>query len=97
MLGGISDTNYMVRASPISKNVLFWDLEGRPPQLVRPKIHGEAHGSFRCHVGTPVVGLLNNVPLLRRLARSDLPSWCLRTLILCQYIFVPGFREETWI
>lgn len=43
--------------------------------------------------GNPIVGLLNNDPLLRRLAHSDLPSWCLRALILSQYIFASGFRK----
>lgn len=97
MLIGVSGTNYMARTFPGSRNVLFCGLEGRPPQLVGPKIHGESHGSLRCHVGTPVVGLLNNAPLLRRLAHSDLPSCCLRALILSQYVFAPGFREEIWI
>lgn len=97
MLIGVSGTNYMARAFPGSRNVLFCGLEGRPPQLAGPKIHGESHGLLRCHVGTPVVGLLNNAPLLRRLAHSDLPSCCLRALILSQYVFAPGFRKEIWI
>lgn len=54
-------------ALPVNKNALSCGLEGRPPQPSGPEICGDVTFSLRCHMGTPVIGLINNAYLLREL------------------------------